>query len=135
METSGSVCFIRHPRTIGDLMIPHLLERERQYEIVKTIMLGKIDYENFITDMLADRQFIEDNAALCSRGEIWKCLLIRQSGQTGGVLVMPEGTCFVGWAGLADRIEFALDEADRAADSSNVRYSAEEVFDRLKKQK
>ena len=99
METSGSVCFIRHPRTIGDLMIPHLLEQERQYEIVKTVELEKIDYENFITDMLADRQFIEDNAALCSRGEIWKCLLIRQSGQTGGVLVMPESGCFVGWAG------------------------------------
>ena len=135
METSGSVCFIRHPRTIGDLMIPHLLEQERQYEIVKTVVLDKIDYENFITDMLADRQFIEDNAALCSRGEIWKCLLIRQRCQTGGVLVMPESGCFVGWAALENRIEFALDEADRAADSSNVRYSAEEVFDRLKKQK
>ncbi len=98
METSGSVCFIRHPRTIGDLMIPHLLEQERQYEIVKTVVLGNMDYESFITDMLADRQFIEDNAALRSRGVIWKCLLIRQRGQTGGVLVMPESGCNVGWA-------------------------------------
>jgi hypothetical protein len=88
----------RHPRIIGDLMIPHLLEQERQYEIVKTVVLEKIDYENFITDKLADRQFIEDNAALCSRGEIWKCLLIRQRGKTGSVLVMPASGCYVSWA-------------------------------------
>ena len=56
MEKSGSVCFIRHPRTISDLMQPHLYKHEREYQIVKTIELGKIDYENFITDMLVDRQ-------------------------------------------------------------------------------
>ncbi len=132
---TGIGFFVKKPRTIEDLTQLHFIEQERQYEIVKTVVLDKIDYENFITDMLADRQFIEDNAALCSRGEIWKCLLIRQRCQTGGVLVMPESGCFVGWAGLADGIEFALDEADRAADSSNVRCSADEGFDRLKKQK
>ncbi len=98
MEKSGSVCFIRYPRTIGDLMQPHLFEKEQEYRIVKTIELGKMDYENFITDMLADRQFIEDNAALCSRGEVWQCLLIRQRGCREGVLVMPENGCFVCWA-------------------------------------
>jgi hypothetical protein len=68
MEKSGSVCFIRHPRTINDLMQPRLHKHEQEYQIVKTIELGKIDYENFITDMLVDRQFIEDSAALCSQG-------------------------------------------------------------------
>lgn len=98
MEKSGSVCFIRHPRTISDLMQPRLHKHEWEYQIVKTIELGKMDYENFITDMLADRQFIEDSAALCSQGEVWKCLLIRQRGCREGVLVMPENRCFVGWA-------------------------------------
>lgn len=98
MEKSGSACFIRHPRTIGDLMQPHLHKHEREYQIVKTIELGKMDYENFITDMLADRQFIEDNAGLCSQGEVWQCLLIRQRECSDGVLVMPENGCFVGWA-------------------------------------
>lgn len=135
MVKTGIGFFVKKPRTIEDLTQLHFIEQERQYEIVKTVELDKINYENFITDMLADRQFIEDNAALCSRGEIWKCLLIRPRGQTGGVLVMPESGCCVGWAALENRIEFALDEADRAADSSDVRYSAEEVFDRLKKQK
>ena len=98
MEKSGSVCFIRHPRTIGDLMQPRLHKHEREYQIVKTIELGKMDCENFITDMLADRQFIEDYAALCSQGEVWQCLLTRQGGCNDGVLVMPENGCFVGWA-------------------------------------
>lgn len=98
MEKSGSVCFIRHPRTISDLMQPCLHKHEWEYQIVKTIELGKMDYENFITDMLADRQFIEDNATLCSRGDVWQCLLVRQRGCSDGILVMLEGGCYVGWA-------------------------------------
>ena len=90
--------FVERPRTIGDLMQPHLYKHEREYQIVKTIELGKIDYENFITDMLVDRQFIEDSAALCSQGGVWKCLLIRQHGCSDGILVMPEGGCYVGGA-------------------------------------
>lgn len=83
---------------MNDLMVPHPIEQERIYEIVKTIKLSGIDYENFITDMVADRQFIEDNAALCSRGEVWRCLLVQQRGHMDGVLVMPEDGCYVGWA-------------------------------------
>ena len=33
---------------------------------------------------------------------------------------------------LTDNIEMKLDEADRAAEESNVRYSGEEVFNRAK---
>lgn len=79
-------------------MQPHPIEREHAYEIVKQVKLAKIDYENFITDMVADRQFIEDNANLCSKDEIWRCILVQQHGRTNGVLVMPEDGCFVGWA-------------------------------------
>ena len=99
METRDFAYFVERPRTIEDLLQPHLFEKEQEYRIVKTIELGKMDYENFITDMLADRLFIEDNAGLlCSRGEVWQCLLIRQRGCSDGVLVMPENGCFVGWA-------------------------------------
>jgi prevent-host-death family protein len=37
------------------------------------------------------------------------------------------------YAQLTDNIEIKLDEADRAAAASDVRYSHEEVFSRLKK--
>ena len=98
MEKTGFAYFVESPRIIEDLKGPHPIEQEMQYEIVKTVKLAKIDYENFITDMVADRQFIEDHAALCSKGEVWRCILVQQRGQTDGVLVMPEDGCFVGWA-------------------------------------
>ena len=98
MKNNGYAYFVESPRTVNDLMQPHPIERERAYEIVKQVKLAKIDYENFITDMVADRQFIEDNANLCSKDEIWRCILVQQHGRTNGVLVMPEDGCFVGWA-------------------------------------
>ena len=98
MEKAGIAYFVRAPHRIEDLRTPHLVEDERAYKIVKQVRLAKIDYENFITDMVADRQFIEDNANHCSKDEIWRCILVQQRGQTDGVLVMPEDGCFVGWA-------------------------------------
>ena len=98
MERTGYAFFVESPRIIEDLLAPHPIEQETQYEIVKTVKLAKIDYENFITDMIADRQFIEDNASLCSRGEIWRCILVQQRGRTDGVLVVPVDGCYVGWA-------------------------------------
>lgn len=99
MEKTGYAYFVEAPRIIEDLKVPYPLERELRYEIVKTVKLARIDYENFITDMIADRQFIEDNAALCSRGETWRCILVQQRGRTDGVLVVPADGRYVGWAG------------------------------------
>ena len=98
MEKTGYAYFVESPRIIDDLKVPHPIEQETQYEIVKTVKLAKIDYENFITDMIADRQFIEENAALCAQGGVWRCLLVQQRGRTDGVLVVPVDGCYVGWA-------------------------------------
>ena len=98
MELHGYAYCVERPRRIDDLMVPHLVEKERPYRIVTSVQLTAIDYENFITDMLADRQFIEDHAALCSKGTVWRCILVQPRGHTDGVLVMPEDGCYVGWA-------------------------------------
>ena len=66
---TGYAYFVENPRTIDDLSRPHPIESEKPYEIVKVINLAGIDYENFITDMVADRQFLEDNDALCSKDD------------------------------------------------------------------
>ena len=95
METAY---FVRRPSRMEDIAVLHLLERERPFAVAATVKLAKIDYENFITDMTADRQFIEDHAALCSKDEVWRCILVQQRGHADGVLVMPEDGCFVGWA-------------------------------------
>ena len=100
MKKPGYAHFVESPRTIDDLMVPHPVEQETAYEIAKTVKLSGIDYENFITDMIADRQFIEDNAALCSKRETWRCILVQRRGRTDGVLVLPADSCHVGWAAV-----------------------------------
>ena len=98
MDRTGFAYFVESPRIIEDLLAPHPIEQETQYEIVNTVKLAKIDYENFITDMIADRQFIEENAALCAEGDAWRCLLVQQCDRSDGVLIMPIDGCYVGWA-------------------------------------
>ena len=98
MDYFGYAYFVERPRRIEDLMVPHLIEQERPYRIVTEIQLPAIDYENFITDMLADRQFIEDHSKCCKKGEVWECLFVRRRGQADGVLIIPEQDCFVGCA-------------------------------------
>ena len=68
----GYAYFVDKPRTIDDLQ------------------LSGIDYTNFITDMLVDRRYIEENYRLCSSsGSVIQCLLIKQRGKKGGILVVP----------------------------------------------
>lgn len=99
METTVSKAFfVSFPRVVSDLQVPHLLETERPYEIVQTITLNKMDYDNFCADMEADRQFIEDYSDLCGIGAVWKCLFVCQRGKPGGVLIVPTDGCYVKYA-------------------------------------
>ena len=93
--------FVKRPRVIQDLAVPHPLEAEREYEVASRVALAGIDYVHFVTDVLADRDFIGENAALCGEGEVMRCMLVQRRGQDGGVLVVPERGSFVGWAALA----------------------------------
>ena len=98
MEKTGTAFFVDFPRILDELKRPHLLNAERPYEIVNTVTLGKMDYDNFCTDMTVDRQFIEDNYALCGTGPVWKCLFIHQRGRRDGVLIVPTDGCYVKYA-------------------------------------
>ena len=98
MGKTGKAYFVDQPRVLDDLIVPHDILAEQNYEIIATAKLGKMDYENFVTDMIADRQFIEDNCELCSEGEVWKCLLVQQKGEKGGVLLIPTDRCYVKYA-------------------------------------
>ena len=89
--------FVDFPRTISDLIQPHQIELETPYEIIKSIPLSRMSYENFCTDLLADRQFLENHAHLCCEVIPWKCLFIHRFGAREGVLVIPDG-CYVKWA-------------------------------------
>jgi len=86
-----TVFFVYRPRTIRDLFCPHLPERERDYEVAAVISLDAVDYENVSEDLLVDRAFLGAYASLCRTSPIFRCLLIRQRGRDGGILILPEG--------------------------------------------
>ena len=95
--------FVRRPRIVADLMVPHPLELEQPYEIIGLVRLSKLDYENFITDMLVERAFLDAYANLCSETPYMKCVKVEQIGQSGGVLVVAEKTAHVSWAAIQSR--------------------------------
>lgn len=97
MGSKNTAFFVYSPRIAEDLLRPHTLESEKPFEIVRTVTLSAMSYENFITDMLADRQFLEDHADFCGEGEVWRCVLVKQRGKSDGVLVIPDG-CYVKYA-------------------------------------
>lgn len=99
----GRAWFVFEPRRTEDLAFGCCKGKWMEYEIVKTICLSKIDYENFSTDLLADRQFIEDSIALCrNTGD---CLLVTDRKQTEEILVMPWHERFVRYAALRPLIK------------------------------
>ncbi len=104
MAKTGCAFFVRMPRVLDDLLKPHDLTQEKPYEIVKTVRLGAVDFENFVTDMVADRQFIEDYADRCSKDEVWKCLAVQKRGERSAVLVMPLDRCYVGYAAWVPKV-------------------------------
>lgn len=90
--------FFFEPRRIDDLSPGNPGGKWMEFHIVKTICLSKIDYENFTTDLLADRQFIEDNIGLCVEQN--DCFLVSDRKHSGELLVIPWNSYFVRYAAL-----------------------------------
>ena len=90
--------FVFRPRIVADLSLKKTGGKWLEYRIVKTICLTGIDYENFATDLLADRQFIEDHFTLCT--EPGDCLLFTGKRREPELLVIPWHKCFVRYAAL-----------------------------------
>lgn len=95
----GTAYFVRKPIRLSQLFKPHRIEDEVPYEIVKTIHLSQLDYENFATDLTVDREYIEQNADFCGiKDGVWKRLLIQQKNAKDGILVIPEYQSWIGYA-------------------------------------
>ena len=90
--------FIFRPRTISDLSLENPKGNWKEYRIVKTIQLSQIDFENLATDMLADRKYIEDSAALCIQPN--DCLLVTNRNKRSELLVIPCNGRFIRYAAL-----------------------------------
>ena len=95
----GTAYFVKKPSRLSNLLKPHRIEDEVPYEIVRTILLPQIDYENIATDLTVDREYIEQYAPLCGiQDGVWRCLLIQQENAKTGILVMPEDQSWIGYA-------------------------------------
>ena len=91
MKRTGAAGFLAHPRTLDEVLANN--SKLRPYTIVKTISLGKIDYENFVSDLLVSRDFLEGNAFLCR--EPGNCLYIKQRKSHSGLLIIPDQSGYV----------------------------------------
>lgn len=97
--------FVYHPRRIANLRVPHLIQDEHPYEIVGTVELSAIDYENFSEDLLADREFLEPYEKACGGSDIYRCVLVKRKKNTDGILVLPEDGCYVKRAAFITQTE------------------------------
>ena len=125
MPTNTFALFVKHPRTIGDLL--HLHAEEHRFKIAEVVVLQAIDYENFITDMLADRPFLNSNLFGRVDGDTWYCVFVTQIGLTDGVLVLPEGdhieyAAYLAYDGGIESLMSAYEDPDRL-------YTREELED------
>lgn len=96
--------FVFEPRRVDNLVFGACEGKWMEYEIVKTMHLSKNDYENFATDLLADRGFIEDNINLCQNNG--DCLLIAGPGRARELLIIPWHGRFVRYAALRSAVNF-----------------------------
>ena len=91
--------FIRRPRRIEELRAEEN-GRRHPYRIVSSLRLGGMDYENFVTDLLADRAFLESIPGCGEDGNVLCCLRVSCPGRVD-ILVVPDGTGHVALAALA----------------------------------
>lgn len=103
MTNEKKAFFVEYPRTWEDLTCPHAAERERPYQVVRTVILPGMDYRNFVSDMLADRQFIEDASTLCAEEPVFRCIQVQPPFGREAVLVVPKRERFVKWAAMLQK--------------------------------
>ena len=116
MASNTFAPFVKYPRTIADLLKPSA--EEHRFKIAEVVVLQAIDYENFITDMLADRPFLNSNLFGLIEGDTWYCVFVTQSGSKDGVLVLPEGdhveyAAYLTHDGNIEKLMSAYEDPDR----------------------
>lgn len=96
--------FVIHPRNVEEVKNP-VASVLLSYRVVRKISLSRIEFQNFYTDFLVDRFFIENNAVLCIHQIPMDCILVVCRGYSWGILVVPENGGFVGMAALIYKTE------------------------------
>ena len=137
MPTNTFALFVKHPRTIGDLL--HLHAEEHRFKIAEVVVLQAIDYENFITDMLADRPFLNSNLFGRVDGDTWYCVFVTQIGLKDGVLVLPEGdhveyAAYLAYDGDIESLMSAYEDPDRLYTREELEAMSTDQLDHMLKE-
>ena len=137
MPTNTFALFVKHPRTIGDLLHPHA--EEHRFKIAEVVVLQAIDYENFITDMLADRPFLNSNLFGRVDGDTWYCVFVTQIGLKDGVLVLPEGdhveyAAYLAYDGGIESLMSAYEDPDRLYTREELEAMSTDQLDHMLKE-
>lgn len=90
--------FILRPRRIDEMRTAADGEW-RAYQVVSSIRLRRIDYDNFAADLLADRAFLDNDNGCSSDGELVRCLRVTCRGKHA-ILVLPDGNGHVAMAAM-----------------------------------
>ena len=95
-KTDGSAFFVFSPRNADEFNQPFPLDQIQPYRIIGRITLGGMDYENFVTDMLVEREYLEPFEESCHTGPVFECVLVcRQGSKRTGVLVIPDSGGYI----------------------------------------
>ena len=92
----GKAFFVFSPRNAEEFDRPFPLDWIKPYRIVGRIGLSGIDYENFVTDMLVEREYLEPYEKECHTESVYDCVLVFEKGyENQGVLVIPDSGGFI----------------------------------------
>ncbi|MBQ6431293.1 MAG: hypothetical protein IJJ99_05400 [Oscillospiraceae bacterium] len=90
--------FVLRPRRIDEMQTA--AEGEwRAYQVVSTIRLRRIDYDNFAADLLADRAFLDNDSGCADDGRILRCMRVTCRDRNT-ILVLPDGNGHVAMAAM-----------------------------------
>lgn len=99
--------FAIYPRCVEDLCASFRPEDVHPYVIAEVVELQSIPYENFLYGMDVERDYLKKAANNCSRGEVYRCVLVKRKGaKPGGILVVPDREGAVTLAAKADPVPF-----------------------------
>lgn len=97
-EKAGKAVFVFMPRRLDEILCPTSPVKEKSYQVVQKIALKKIAYENFLSDMVVARDFLEMPGQPSIDDQILKCLLVFSPGVKGEILVAANEKGFVQYA-------------------------------------
>ena len=91
--------FVKRPRRIEELAPPNQ-GKIFTYQVVREHRLNWTDFENFATDMLADRAFLENTSGCGVDNGLVCCLRITCPRRGAAILVLPDETGHVDLAAV-----------------------------------